>query len=299
MIVVTGASGRTGGAMARALLDRGEKLRVVGRNKKKLDPLVQGGAEASIGNVEDADFLARAFEGANLVYLVLPEDTSLIDLRSHQERVSDNFTAAVSRAHVPYVIALSSVGAQHGAGTGPIVGLHNLEQKLARISGLHLLCLRCGYFMENLLLSLGPLHAMGMMPGGMRADFSMPWVATRDIGAYAAKRAAARDFSGSSIQELHGQRDLSMQEAAAVAGASIGKPDLAYQQLPFPALAGALAQMGMPEATVALLVEMWTGANTGLIVPQEPRSVENSTATALEAFAADVFAPAYAAFGGG
>ena len=126
----------------------------------------------------------------------------------------------------------------------------------------------------------------------------MPWIARRDIGAYAAKRAVACDFSGSSIQELHGQRDLSIQEAATIAGAAIGKPDLAYQQLPFPALEGALAQMGMPEATVALLIEMWTGANAGLIVPQEPRGV-NSTPTTLEAFAADVFAPAYAALADG
>jgi hypothetical protein len=57
--------------------------------------------------------------------------------------------------------------------------------------------------------------------------------------------------------------------------------------------------MGMPEATAALLIEMWTGANAGLIVPQEPRSVENSTPTTLEAFAADVFAPAYAALADG
>lgn len=299
MIVVTGASGRTGGVMARALLDWSEKPRVVGRNREKLDPLVQRGAKACVGSVEDSEFLTSAFEGATVVYLVLPEDTSLIDLRAHQERISDCFAAAVSRAHVPNVIALSSIGAQHGAKTGPIVGLHNLEQKLTRISGLNLLCLRCGYFMENLLLSLGPLHAMGMLPGGLRSDFSMPWIATRDIGAYAAKRAVACDFSASSIQELHGQRDLSIQEAATIAGAAIGKPDLAYQQLPFPVLEGALAQMGMPEATVALLIEMWTGANAGLIVPQEPRSAENSTPTTLEAFAAEVFAPAYAALADG
>lgn len=296
MIVITGASGRTGGAAARALLEKGEKPRVVGRDAKKLGPLVQNGAEAFVGNVEDSAFLAKAFAGASAVYVVLPEDTSQPDLRAHQERVSQSFAAAVSLAHVPYVVALSSVGAQHPEKTGPIVGLHNLEQKLNRVSGLNILCLRCGYFMENLFLSLAPLHSLGILPGGLRGDFSMPWIATRDIGTYAARRVLACDFSGSSIQELHGQRDISMQEAASIIGKAIDKPNLEYKQLPFPVLEAALAQMGMPSSTVALLVEMWCGANAGLIVPQERRSAENTTPTTLESFATEVFAPAYTTF---
>ena len=123
----------------------------------------------------------------------------------------------------------------------------------------------------------------------------MPWIATQDIGRYAAKRLLSRDFSGSSVQELHGQRDITMNEAAATVGQAIGKPDLRYQQVPFPALEAAFLQMGMPQKTVALMIEMWEGANSGLIVPQEPRSAENTTPTALESFVAQVFAPAYRA----
>lgn len=296
MIVITAASGRTGGAAARALLEKGEKIRVVGRDVKKLQSLVQHGAEACAGNIEDPKFLADAFEHATAVYLVVPEDTSQPDLRAQQERVSDSFAAALSISHVPYAVALSSIGAQHAEKTGPIVGLHNLEQKLFGISGLSVLCLRCGYFMENLLMSLTPLHAMGMLPGGLRGDFSMPWIATRDIGTYAAKRLSARDFSGSSTQELQGQRDLSMHEAASIVGKAIDKPNLEYRQLPFPVLEDALVQLGLPGSTAALLIEMWGGANEGLVVPQERRSAANSTPTTLESFATQVFAPAYAAF---
>jgi hypothetical protein len=56
----------------------------------------------------------------------------------------------------------------------------------------------------------------------------------------------------------------------------------------------ALVQMGLPESTVALLIEMWKGANEGLIVPLEPRSPKNTTPTTLESFVIEVFAPAYA-----
>lgn len=199
MIVVTGATGRTGGAAARALLDKGEKLRLVGRNVKNLQPILRNNAEAFVGDVTDVGFLARAFEDSTAVYLVVPEDTSHPDLRAHQERVTDSFAAAVSSSKVPYVVALSSMGAQHAEKTGPIVGLHNLEQKLKGVFGLNVLCLRAGYFMENLMLSLAPICSMGMLPGGLRGDFAMPWIATRDIGTYAAKCLLECGFSGCSV----------------------------------------------------------------------------------------------------
>jgi uncharacterized protein YbjT (DUF2867 family) len=194
---------------------------------------------------------------------------------------------------VPFVVNLSSIGAQHAEKTGPIVGLHNLEQKLNRVAGLNVLHLRAAYFMENLLMSIPPMRTMGILPGGLTSDVPMPWIATKDIGAYAATRLAARDFSGSSAQELHGQRDISMKEAAPIVGASIGKPKLGYMQVPFMMLEPALVQAGLPKKTAALVIEMWKGANAGLVVPLEQRSAQNTTPTTLESFVTEVFAPAY------
>lgn len=295
MIAITGATGHTGRVATETLLAKGERVRVIGRDAAKLERFVQKGAEAFVGNVEDAQSMTKAFDGVTAAYVMVPEDTAQVDLRAYQERVSDSYSAAVARAHPPYVVALSSIGAQHAEKTGPIIGLHNLEQKLNRIAGLNVLHLRPGYFMENLFMSIAPLRSMGALPGGLVSDAPMPWIATKDIGEYAARRLAARDFSGSSVQELHGQRDVSMKEAASVVGRAIGKPDLGYMQVPFPMLEPALVQMGLPKSTAALLVEMWKGANAGLIVPQEQRSAKNTTPTTLESFVTEVFAPAYSA----
>src|SRR5277367_1833594 len=121
MIVITGATGRTGSVAAEALIAKGAKVRAVGRDAKRLEPLAQKGAEPFVGNVEDAASMTKAFEGATAVYLVVPEDTSQPDLRAHQERVSDSYAKAVATARVPHVVALSSIGAQHAEKTGPIV----------------------------------------------------------------------------------------------------------------------------------------------------------------------------------
>jgi uncharacterized protein YbjT (DUF2867 family) len=298
MIVITGASGRTGGAAARALLAANQKIRVVGRNANKLQPLVDLGAEPFLGNVEDTASMTKAFTGADAVYLVVPEEMTDEDLRTHQEAASDAFAAAVTATRIPYVVALSSIGAQHTEKTGPIVAMHNLEQKLNRIPGLNVLYLRAAYFMENLLQSIGTLRSMHMLPGGLNGDSSMPWIATKDIGAYAAKRLAARNFSGSRIQELHGERDITMKQAATVVGNAIGKPKLNYMEVPFMMLEPALVQIGLPKRTAALLIEMWKGANAGLIAPLEPRTAENTTPTTLESFVTEVFVPAYQKAGG-
>jgi len=293
MIVVTGATGRTGRRVTETLLAKGEKVRVIGRDVKKMTPLMDLGAEPFVGHAEDLNSMSMGFAGASAVYLLLPEDVSRPDLREHQEHVSGSYAAAVSKARVEFVVNLSSIGAQHAKNTGPIAGLHDQEQKLDRIAGLNVLHLRAAYFMENLLMSIVPLRSMGMLPGGLRADAPMPWIATQDIGEYAATRLAARDFSGSSIQELHGQRDISMKEAASVVGNSIGKPNLEYVQMPGTILEQSLLQMGLPKTSVELIMEMWEGANAGLIAPQEKRSAKNTTPTTLEAFVESVFAPAY------
>ncbi|HTV60248.1 MAG TPA: NmrA family NAD(P)-binding protein [Verrucomicrobiae bacterium] len=294
MIVITGATGNTGRVAAEALLAKGGKVRVIGRDSKKLHSLTQKGAEAFVGNVEDAASMTKAFEGAKAIYLVIPQSHTVEDLRAYQDRIADSFVSAVAAARVPFVVTLSSIGAQHSEGTGPIVGLHFLEEKLNRIAGLNVLHLRPAQFMENLLMNIQPLRTMGVLPGGAKGDLASPWIATKDIGAYAAPRLAACDFKGVSTQELLGPRDVTMNEIASIIGNAIGKPKLSYTQVPFLMLGPAIASMGIPKKTGDLLIEMMKAGNSGLLNPQEARSQENTTPTTIESFATEVFAPAYA-----
>jgi uncharacterized protein YbjT (DUF2867 family) len=176
-----------------------------------------------------------------------------------------------------------------------VVGLHNLEQKMNRIAGLHVLHLRPVGFMENLFMSVEPLRSMGLLPGPVPGEVPLPMIATKDIGEYAAKRLQARDFSGSSTSELHGERDLTMKEVATIVGNAIGKPKLSYMQVPFTMLEPAMMQNGMSRDIAALLIEMWKATNSGVMKPLEPRDAQNTTPTSIETFVTEVFAPAYLA----
>ncbi|MFZ3216364.1 MAG: NmrA family NAD(P)-binding protein [Candidatus Acidiferrales bacterium] len=293
MIAITGATGHTGKPAAEALLAKGDKVRVIGRDATKLAPFVEKGAEAFTGSVEDPALLRKAFQGATAAYLIIPPDMTNSDYRGYQARITDAYAAAIAESKVPYVVVLSSLGAEQPEKTGPIVGLHNLEAKLRANQGLNVLFLRPAGFMENLFMSVQPLRTMGVLPGPLPGDVPQPMIACRDIGAYAAERLHARDFSGSSVQELLGQRDLTMKEVASIVGNAIGKPKLGYMQVPFMMLEPALVQMGMQKNTAALIIEMWKAGNSGAIRPLEPRSAKSTTPTSLETFVAEIFAPAY------
>lgn len=293
MIVITGATGNTGAPAAEALLAKGEKVRVIGRDVARLERFTSKGAEVFTGNVENAEEMARAFQGADAVYLLIPAALQREDFREYQERVSDAYASAVQKTGVKFAVTLSSIGAQNAENTGPIVGLHNMEGKLNRISALNVLHLRPTHFMENLLMSIDGIRMMNVLPGSAPADVPTAMIATRDIGKYAASRLAARDFSGHSTQELLGPRDLTMRDVAAILGRAIGKPNLAYVQMPFMLLESALTSMGLPKTSAALIIEMWKSANDGLLAPQEPRSEKNTTPTTLQQFAEEVFAPQF------
>jgi len=293
MYVVIGATGHTGGVVAEKLLAKREKVRVVGRDERRLEGLKQQGGEAFVGDVTDANAMARAFSGADAAYLMIPPNIVSPNVRAYMERVSDAFASALEKNGVRYAVVLSSFGADKQDKTGPILGLHSLEQRLEAIPGLNVLFLRAGYFAENILAQVGIIQSLGRMVGPVRVDLPLPMIATRDIGAAAAELLERRDFQGKQRRELLGARDVSYAQVAKVVGAAIGKPDLTYLQAPAAQIKPALMQMGMSANMADLLLEMSEGLNSGHIRPLEPRSAQNTTPTSIETFVSEVFVPAY------
>jgi uncharacterized protein YbjT (DUF2867 family) len=298
MHVVMGASGNTGHIVATNLLNAGQKVRVIGRNSAHLQSLTSKGAEPFIADAADAGALAKAFNGADSAYVMIPPNITSKDPLAYSNRVTDAIAAAVQNAETKNVVALSSTGAELPSGSGPVVGLYHLEQKLNRAGSANVLYLRAGYFMENTLPQVNPIRQMNAVIGPLRPDLKVPMIATRDIGAAAADAllhpgSHGTTIHGKQIRELNGQRDLTYADVAAILGKTIGKPDLKYVQVPDDQFRGALVQMGMSEPMANLLVEMTQAMNAGKMHAHEPRSSQNTTPTSYETFAAEIFAPAF------
>lgn len=290
---IMGASGHTGQAVASKLLDNGQNVRVIGRSADRLQPLVQRGAEAYAAEAADRAALVRAFSGAGGVYAMMPPNIAASDLRAYQDGISDAIGTALEQARVPHVVVLSSYGADKESGTGPVVGLRYLEQRISRISGINAFFIRAGYFMENTLPQAQVIRQFNRVAGPLRPDLKEPMIATRDIGAFAAECLLKLDFNGQQARELLGHRDIDYREVAAIIGKAISKPDLGYVQLPDDQVRGFFIQMGASPAFADAMLQMSAALNSGHMRALEPRSAANTTPTSLEEFVSQVFVPAY------
>src|SRR5579862_2378947 len=293
MHVVLGASGNTGHVVAQELLSKGEKVRVVGRNADHLQFLAAKAGEIFVADVTDPEALAGALQGADSAYVLIPPNPKSNNVRAFQALVADTIAKALRDSGVKNVVSLSSIGADKATGTGPVVGLHNFEQKLNQIDGLNVLHLRAGYFMENTLPQAAAIRMAGSAVGPLRADLKVPMIASCDIGKKAAEELMRLNFHGKQIRELQGQRDLNYNEVASIVGKAIGRPDLKYVQAPDDQVRAAMVQMGMSENMAGLLLEMTAALNSGYMRPLEPRTTANTTGTTYENFVAEFFVPAY------
>lgn len=289
---ITGATGNTGRLAAEILLDARHNVRVVGRNAERLQPLVDRGAEAVIGNLEDVELLTRAYRGADAVYAMIPPHIQAEDYVAYADRISKAHTAAIQAAGVQNVVALSSIGAHRPDRNGIVRVLYHFEQDLGELTGVNVLALRPSYFMDNLYPQVDIIKAMGFAGGPVAGDRTMPVVHTRDIARVVAARLIAPLRDGYSVEYILGERDLCYNEIVQVLGEAIGKPDLNYIEFPPEQARMGLSQFGFSPNVASLIVELAEGVNDGSVVEQFERTPENTTETSIEMFAEE-FAKLY------
>ncbi|WP_410652711.1 NmrA family NAD(P)-binding protein [Amycolatopsis sp. cmx-4-54] len=291
MFVVTGATGRTGRVVVDELLRAGRAVRAIGRSRQGLAPLEAGGAESFVADPTDHAALTDAFTGAEGVYVMVQPNyiSDSPDFPAHQRAIVDAMTAALSSAGVGRVVTLSSWGADKSGGTGPVAGLHHLEQQT---NALHAVVthLRAGYFMENLLSQVETIRRAGVITAPFDPDVTMPFVATADIG-----RAAAHSLltpaPTSEVLELQGERDLSMAEVTEVIGKIADLPQLRYVRQSIEEFAAAQRRAGVSQNVTGLMIEVVHAINSRHTATLQPRSPRTTTPTSIEAFVAETVVP--------
>jgi uncharacterized protein YbjT (DUF2867 family) len=241
----------------------------------------------------DPRALTQAFTGVDAVYAMIPPSMTSKDYRRDQKLTADAMAEAIKQSGVEYAVVLSSLGAEKPEGTGPIAGLHYLEQTLNDISKLNVLHLRAAYFMENQLAQVAAIKTARVTADMLKADVAISMIATRDIASVAANALLDLSFSGHTVQELLGERDLTMNEVTAIIGSAIERPDLTYMKVPEDQWRAGLVQHGLSEDVANLIVELGNALNSGLIRSVEGRTAKNTTPTSFQTFVQEDFIPAF------
>ncbi|MEV5709981.1 NmrA family NAD(P)-binding protein [Actinoallomurus sp. NPDC052274] len=250
-VLVTGATGRQGGATARALLAAGVPVRALVRDPatdraKAVEAL---GAELVTGDLRDRDSVIRAAEGVRAVFSVqMPEMTAEgVDFAGEVTQ-GVNLIEGAKAAGVPQFVHTSVSGAGlHTEAPGwaegrwasmePTLGAKSAIQDRVRAAGFaHWTLLKPGFFMENFLPSMRFLFPRGI-EGGLvsvvKPETRLSLAAVDDVGrAAAAAIAEPERFDGVELELASDY--LSMAEIAEILSRAVGvrlsAPDMTEEE---------------------------------------------------------------------
>jgi len=292
-LVITGGAGHISKPLTEILLAKGHQVTVIGRNAVNIKTLVDKGAKAAIGSVEDVNFLIKAFAGADAVYTMVPPNMSATDWKSWIEQIGKNYAEAIKANGIKHVVNLSSIGAHLTEGVGPVTGIHRAENALNELNDVHIKNLRPAFFYTNLLSNIGMIKNIGIMGANFGgASLKVPIVHPSDIAEVAAEELLNLNFTGHSVRYIASD-ERTTDEIALAFGKAIGKSELTWVVFSDEDALKGMIQAGLPEEIAKNYQEMNHSLQSGKMTEDywknHPATLQK---TKLEDFA-KIFAAAY------
>jgi uncharacterized protein YbjT (DUF2867 family) len=232
-VLVTGATGKQGGAVARALLARGHQVRAATRDPESGDAqvLARGGARLVEADFRKPGSLIAAMQGTEAVFAMTTFFEEGVDAEIAQGKA---LVEAAVAASVPYVVYTSVAGADQKTGIPHFDSKHAVEKHL-QASGLAYAVVAPVYFMENVYIPqvLEGLR-QGVYAAALPGDRQLEQIAVEDIGKFAALVIEQRDrFAGQRIDIASDELDGN--EQADILSEILGR-EVRYHEVPLDAL---------------------------------------------------------------
>ncbi|MQY21693.1 NAD(P)H-binding protein [Nocardia macrotermitis] len=281
MIVITAPTGQIGSKLVATLLRRDEPIRLIVRDPGKLPAEVRDRAEIVTGSHRDPDIVDRALQGADALFWLMPAAATASSPYEAYVTASIPGADAVVRHSVPRVVIVSALGRGSQIYAGHVSASHAMED-LFRSTGAHVRALALPTFMDNILRQSATIGT-GVITGTLPADFAMPWIATKDIAALAARYLLDRTWSGQDTVDVLGGEDLSHRDIADILTEVLGMP-IGYRVGDRAAVEQFLIDRGLSAAMARSAMDMDLAGERG-INNAVPRTTENTTPTTFREFA--------------
>ena len=230
-VLVTGATGRQGGAVVRHMLPKGWKLRALTRNPAShmAKELARQGVEVVEGDLEDPPSLDRASRGVYGIYSV--QDFWSVGAKREVQQ-GKNVADAAKKAGVEHLVYSSVGGAERNTGIPHWESKWEIEKHI-RSLGLPATVVRPVTFMEGYYIDEVEIGILkGKLVDPVAGDKPYQTIATDDIGGFVALAfERPSEFIGKQL-EIAGS-ELTNREAAKVFSRVLGKP-VKHQKPPLP-----------------------------------------------------------------
>lgn len=252
MILITGATGRTGSEVVKELQAKGAQIRAMGRNPDRVATIQGQGIGAVLGDFEKPETIETALQGVEKAFLVSIEG----DRMAEQHR---NFVAAAKRAGVRHLVRLSilvsdpnsplTLGKWHGEADQHVID-----------SGIPYTILRPAAFMQNFLMQAAMVSSNGAVAAPL-GDGKIGYIDMRDIASVAATVLTSSGHEGTTYP-VTGPESLSMDEVAGKFSAALGK-EIKYINIPPAEAKAAMTGAGMPDYVADAWLQVYQMISTG------------------------------------
>jgi uncharacterized protein YbjT (DUF2867 family) len=276
MYVVTGITGKVGGAVARALLENRQTVRGVIRDPAKATYWEALGCEVVIANMDDATALTHAFKGASGVFILPPSEFDPAPGFPEARAVIDAVSQAIDAARPDKVVCISTIGAQ--ASQTNLLTQRTLMEKALSLLPVPVTFLRPGWFMDNAAFDIASVLEQGRINSFLHPlDKQVPMIASSDVGEVAAGL-LLEQWTGARIVELEGQW-VSPHDMAKVFGEILGRP-ISVEAVPRESWESTFRAQGALNPLPR--IQMLDGFNEGWIKFERSADVRRKGRTTLE-----------------
>ncbi|QTL51222.1 SDR family oxidoreductase [Priestia aryabhattai] len=271
-VLVYGAGGVQGGAVARKLLKEGYTVHTITRSSDKAAQLQEQGITAFVGDLSDAESLTSAHDGVSKVFLLLPVDYDL----EHNRQFIRNTVDAAKDANIKLLVVNTSSFVPDDATS--VAGFEIKRELITYVkqSGIPSIILQPTFYMENFLIPgvLGNQTLAYPVP----ADSAIAWISMEDVAAYGVYALNHPELAGQTLP-IVGPEALTGNQLAEQFSAALDR-EIQFYSLPVEAFEEWLAPVLGKETAGGLADSYkWVGLNTELL--PKPDQVTNEMRAAV------------------
>ena len=263
MIILTGATGKLGAAIAHCLLETHPDLQfgVSTRDPDAAQALANRGVRVRRGDYDDPASLRHAFEGATQILLISSNTTTGSPLPQHRNAIEAAKAVGAER-----VLYTSHMGA--GADSlFPPMRNHAATEAILAESGLEFTSLRNGFYADSGLQFMGDFAQSGQIVGPR--DGAVSWTTHDDLAAIAALALTQAGALDGITPPLTASNALDLADLAALAAEITGQPveRVTVEDEPFRA---GLIERGAPAKRVEIAMGFYAASRSGEFAATDP-----------------------------